>query len=44
MTKRILAGSVKAKRIGTGVREFTGEKFEVTDEALFAVAQSSRSS
>lgn len=38
LTKRIFAGRSKASKLATGVRVFTGEKFDVTDEALFAVA------
>ncbi|MFB4504325.1 hypothetical protein ACE3JA_19630, partial [Enterobacter hormaechei subsp. xiangfangensis] len=38
LTKRIFAGRSKPSKLAPGVREFTGEKFEVTDEALFAVA------
>lgn len=38
LTNRIFAGRSKASKLAPGVREFTGEKFDVTDEALFAVA------
>lgn len=38
LTKRIFAGRSKPSKMAPGVREFTGEKFDVTDEALFAVA------
>ncbi|MEP8671454.1 hypothetical protein ABKV27_05045 [Enterobacter hormaechei] len=38
LTKRIFAGRSKPSKLAPGVREFTGEKFDVTDEALFAVA------
>lgn len=38
ITKRIFAGRSKPSKLAPGVREFTGEKFDVTDEALFAVA------
>ncbi|HIC9033528.1 TPA: DUF7446 family protein, partial [Citrobacter freundii] len=38
LTKRILASRSKPSKLAPGVREFTGEKFDVTDEALFAVA------
>ena len=38
LTKRIFAGRSKPSKLAPGVREFTGEKFDVTDEAIFAVA------
>lgn len=38
LTQRIFAGRSKASKSAPGVRQFTGEKFDVTDEALFAVA------
>ncbi|WP_206541134.1 DUF7446 family protein, partial [Enterobacter hormaechei] len=38
LTNRIFAGRSKPSKLAPGVREFTGEKFDVTDEALFAVA------
>jgi hypothetical protein len=38
ITKRIFAGRSKPSKLAPGVREFVGEKFDVTDEALFAVA------
>lgn len=38
LTRRIFAGRSKPSKLAPGVREFTGEKFDVTDEALFAVA------
>ena len=38
LTKRIFAGRSKASKLAPGVRHFTGEKFDVTDEAIFAVA------
>lgn len=38
LTKRIFAGRSKASKLAPGVRQFTGEKFDVTDEAIFAVA------
>ncbi|MCX3078408.1 hypothetical protein N2K17_01455 [Klebsiella michiganensis] len=38
LTKRIFAGRSKQSKLSPGVRQFTGEKFDVTDEALFAVA------
>lgn len=37
LTKRIFAGRSKATKTD-GVRHFTGEKFDVTDGAIFAVA------
>ncbi|WP_414465256.1 hypothetical protein [Klebsiella michiganensis] len=38
LTKRIFAGRSKPSKLSPGVRQFTGEKFDVKDEALFAVA------
>lgn len=38
LTNRILAGRSKPSKLAPGAREFTGEKFDVTDEVLFAVA------
>nr|WP_318380027.1 hypothetical protein [uncultured Enterobacter sp.]DAI86992.1 MAG TPA: hypothetical protein [Caudoviricetes sp.] len=38
LTKRIFAGRSKESKLAPGVRQFTGEKFDVTDDALFAVA------
>lgn len=38
LTKRIFAGRSKASKLAPGVRQFTGEKFDVTDEAVYAVA------
>jgi|GEM_PF-742478 len=38
LTNRIFAGRSKASKLAPGVRKFVGEKFDVTDEALFAVA------
>ncbi|EAS3168209.1 hypothetical protein DOV11_04195 [Salmonella enterica] len=38
LTNRIFAGRSKPSKLAPGVRHFTGEKFDVTDEALFAVA------
>lgn len=38
LTKRIFAGRSKQSKLSPGVREFTGEKFDVTDQVLFAVA------
>lgn len=38
LTNRIFAGRSKPSNLAPGVREFTGEKFDVTDDALFAVA------
>lgn len=38
LTRRIFAGRSKPSALGAGVRQFTGEKFDVTDEAIFAVA------
>ena len=38
LTKRIFAGRSKPSKLAPSFREFTGEKFDVTDEALFAVA------
>lgn len=38
LTNRIFAGRSKASKLAPGVRQFVGEKFDVTDEALFAVA------
>lgn len=38
LTNRIFAGRSKSSKQSPGVRQFTGEKFDVTDEALFAVA------
>ncbi|VFS33842.1 Uncharacterised protein [Enterobacter cancerogenus] len=38
LTKRIFAGRSKPGKLTPGVRQFTGEKFDVTDEAIFAVA------
>lgn len=38
LTKRIFAGRSKASKLAPGVRLFTGEKFDVTDEAVYAVA------
>ncbi len=37
-TKRIFAGRSKESKLTPDVRQFTGEKFDVTDDALFAVA------
>ncbi|EPN9528208.1 DUF7446 family protein [Cronobacter malonaticus] len=40
LTKRIYAGRSRPVRgLVPGVPRFTGEKFDVTDDALFAVAQ-----
>ena len=38
LTNRIFAGRSKPSKLAPGVREFTGEKFDVTDDVLFAVA------
>ena len=38
LTKRIFAGRSKPSKSTPGIRLFTGEKFDVTDEAIFAVA------
>lgn len=38
LTNRIFAGRSKPSKLTPGVRHFTGEKFDVTDEAIFAVA------
>lgn len=38
LTNRIFAGRSKASKLAPGVRQFVGEKFDVTDEVLFAVA------
>lgn len=38
LTNRIFAGRSKASNLAPSARQFTGEKFDVTDEALFAVA------
>ncbi|ANF79353.1 hypothetical protein [Salmonella enterica] len=38
LTKRIFAGLSKPGKLVPGVRQFIGEKFDVTDEAIFAVA------
>lgn len=38
LTNRIFAGRSKPSKLSPSVREFTGEKFDVTDDVLFAVA------
>lgn len=38
LTNRIFAGRSKESKLAPGVREFVGEKFDVTDEVLFSVA------
>ena len=38
LTNRIFAGRSKPSKLAPGVRQFAGEKFDVTDEALFAGA------
>ncbi|MEB2704113.1 DUF7446 family protein [Citrobacter koseri] len=40
LTNRIYAGRSRAARgLAPGTRQFVGDKFDVTDEALYAVAE-----